>query len=269
MNNYLPVNPCCTEVVSTTNCNQVYQISNYGCVKNICKSNFPVTSDIVYNGIELTCTLIAPCDTISVVLQKIDAILCSLNNQIISLTEQIEGLTDQIEEAETDITLIFDTLEDCCTTTTTTTLSCVSYLYEIELVECEGCLKIETIYISNSELLTLSYFYLFNSTKMRVKRFLGCSQEPAQNDILNSSGNENCEEIVCPTTTTTTTTTLEECKILKIVSEGTDAVYTAIDCTGKIFGEAVPDEGSVMTPCIFPSSVVLFNAQIDEINPCI
>jgi hypothetical protein len=193
MNNYLPVNPCCTEVVSTTNCNQVYQISNYGCVKNICKSNFPVTSDIVYNGIELTCTLIAPCDTISVVLQKIDAILCSLNNQIISLNEQIVELTENITEAENDITVIFDTLEDCCTTTTTTTL----------------------------------------------------------------------------TPTTTTTTTLEECKILKIISEGTDAVYTAIDCTGKIFGEAIPDEGSVVTPCIFPSSVVLFNAQIDDSNPCI
>jgi hypothetical protein len=124
MNNYLPVNPCCTEVVSTTNCNQVYQISNYGCVKNICKSNFPVTSDIVYNGIELTCTLIAPCDTMSVVLQKIDAILCSLNSQIISLTEQIEELTDQVEDAETDISLIFDTLENCCTTTTTTTINC-------------------------------------------------------------------------------------------------------------------------------------------------
>jgi hypothetical protein len=183
MNNYLPVNPCCTEVVSTTNCNQVYQISNYGCVKNICKSNFPVTSDIIYNGIELTCTLIAPCDTISVVLQKIDAILCSLNNQIISLNEQIVELTENITEAENDITVIFDTLEDCCTTTTTTTI--------------------------------------------------------------------------------------EECKILKIISEGTDAVYTAIDCTGKIFGEAIPDEDSVMTPCIFPSSVVLFNAQIDKIYPCI
>jgi hypothetical protein len=124
MNNYLPVNPCCTEVVSTTNCNQVYQISNYGCVKNICKSDFPVTSDIVYNGIELTCTLISPCDTMSVVLQKIDAILCSLNSQIISLTEQIEELTEQIEDAETNISLIFDILENCCTTTTTTTITC-------------------------------------------------------------------------------------------------------------------------------------------------
>jgi hypothetical protein len=122
MNNYLPVNPCCTEVVSTTNCNQVYQISNYGCVKNICKSDFPVTSDIIYNGIELTCTLISPCDTMSVVLQKIDAILCSLNSQIISLTEQIEELTISITEAEENITIIFGILENCCTTTTTTSL---------------------------------------------------------------------------------------------------------------------------------------------------
>jgi hypothetical protein len=124
MYNYLPKNQCCPETTPTNNCNQNYQISSYGCVKNICKTNFPVTSEVVYNGIELTCTLINPCDTVSVALQKIDLLLCSLNNQIISLTEEVEELTEQLEEAENNISIIVNILEDCCpqSTTTTTTL---------------------------------------------------------------------------------------------------------------------------------------------------
>jgi hypothetical protein len=78
-----------------------------------------------------------------------------------------------------------------------------------------------------------------------------------------------CETIWACETTTTTTTIVEECKILKIDSIGNDAVYTAMDCTGKIIGEAIPNEGGVTTVCVFPSTVVLVNAEITLITPCI
>jgi hypothetical protein len=130
---YLPVNPCCTDIVINDVCGCSSTITNSGCNTNDpCSTNLTASSTIVYNGPALTCTTAEPCDTLNVILQKIDEIICNLLSQINILTTQVNNISSQVLIINNDISDIYNTLDVCCpvTTTTTTTLylPCRSFL---------------------------------------------------------------------------------------------------------------------------------------------
>lgn len=102
---FLPVNTCgCTATVSSC---------NNSCNDN-CTSNPILSSNIVYNGPALTCTTIEPCNTLNIVLQKIDGIICDLVLEVNTLNALVITITDQIETINNNITSINNTLDVCC-----------------------------------------------------------------------------------------------------------------------------------------------------------
>ena len=121
---YLPVNPCCTDVVLNTPCGCSSTITNTGCNTNLCGTNLTASSTIVYDGPALTCTTAEPCDTLNVILQKIDNIICNLLTQINTLTTQVTNINTQIVTINNSIISINNQLDGCCVTTTTTTTTC-------------------------------------------------------------------------------------------------------------------------------------------------
>ena len=109
--------------VNTCNCTATTSSCNNSCNDN-CTSSPILSSNIVYNGPALTCTTIEPCNTLNIVLQKIDAVICALLTEIDILNNQVVTITDDIEIINNNITSINNTLDVCCnggTTTTTTT----------------------------------------------------------------------------------------------------------------------------------------------------
>ena len=120
---YLPVNPCCTEVVLNSPCGCSSTITNGGCNDNPCGTHLTASSTIVYDGPALSCTTAEPCDTLNVILQKIDEIICNLLTQINILNIQINNINNQILIIEGDIFNIYNQLGECCTTTTSTSSS--------------------------------------------------------------------------------------------------------------------------------------------------
>jgi hypothetical protein len=119
---FLPVNPCCTDVVLNTPCGCSSTITNSGCNNNDpCSTHLTASSTIVYDGPVLPCIVAEPCDTLNVILQKIDEIICNLLTQINYLTNQVTNITNQIIMINGDIINIYNTLGECCGATTTTT----------------------------------------------------------------------------------------------------------------------------------------------------
>jgi hypothetical protein len=130
---FLPVNPCCTDVVLNSPCGCSSTTSNNGCGESQCGTNVILSSNVLYNGPVLDCIIAEPCDTLNVILQKIDEIMCNLLTQINTLNIQVTNITTQIININSDIVNINNTLAVCCggaTTTTTTTLCpCTYYQY--------------------------------------------------------------------------------------------------------------------------------------------
>jgi hypothetical protein len=123
---YLPVNPCCTDVVLNDPCGCNSVITNTGCnTNNPCSTHLTASSTIVYDGPALTCTTAEPCDKLNVILQKIDEIICNLLTQINILTVQVNNITTQIITINGDIININNQLDVCCNVTTTTTTTAV------------------------------------------------------------------------------------------------------------------------------------------------
>lgn len=120
---FLPVNPCCTDVVINSPCGCGSTIGNCSCNNNSCGTNLTASSTIVYDGPALTCTTAEPCDTLNVILEKIDQIICNLLTQINILTNQVTNITTQIITINGDIINIYNQLAVCCTTTTSTSSS--------------------------------------------------------------------------------------------------------------------------------------------------
>lgn len=119
---FLPVNPCCTDVVLNTPCGCSSTIANSGCNNNNpCSTHLTASSTIVYDGPVLPCIVAEPCDTLNVILQKIDEIICNLLTQINYLSNQVTNITNQIIMINGDIINIYNTLGECCGATTTTT----------------------------------------------------------------------------------------------------------------------------------------------------
>lgn len=125
---FLPVNPCCTDVVINDVCGCSSVITNSGCNTNDpCSTTLTASSTVIYNGPALTCTTAEPCDTLNVVLQKIDEVICNLLSQISTLTTQVNNINSQILIINNDISDIQDTLDVCCGVTTTTTTTVYPY----------------------------------------------------------------------------------------------------------------------------------------------
>ena len=123
---FLPVNPSCSNVVINDPCGCSSVISNNGCNNNNpCSTNLTASSTIVYNGPVLACTSAEPCDTLNVILQKFDSIICNLLTQINTLTVQVNNITNQILNINSDIVTINNTLDQCCNVTTTTTTTTI------------------------------------------------------------------------------------------------------------------------------------------------
>jgi hypothetical protein len=123
---FLPVNPCCTDVVINNPCGCSSTITNSSCNNNNpCSTQLTVSSTIVYNGPTLPCIVAEPCDTLNVVLQKIDEIICNLLTQINYLTNQVTNITNQVIAINADIINIYNTLDECCSATTTTTTTLI------------------------------------------------------------------------------------------------------------------------------------------------
>jgi hypothetical protein len=119
---FLPVNPCCTDVVLNTPCGCSSTITNSGCNNNNpCSTHLTASSTIVYDGPTLPCIVAEPCDTLNVILQKIDEIICNLLTQINYLNNQVTNITNQVITINGDIINIYNTLGECCSATTTTT----------------------------------------------------------------------------------------------------------------------------------------------------
>jgi len=122
---FLPVNPCCTDVVLNSPCGCSSTITNGGC-NNPCGTNLTASSTIVYDGPALSCTTAEPCDTLNVILQKIDEIICNLLTQINILNIEIINIKNEITNINNNITNIYNILGECCTTTTSTSSSSTS-----------------------------------------------------------------------------------------------------------------------------------------------
>ena len=119
---FLPVNPCCTDVVLNTPCGCSSTITNSGCNNNDpCSTHLTASSTIVYDGPTLPCIVAEPCDTLNVILQKIDEIICNLLTQINYLNNQVTNITNQVITINGDIINIYNTLGECCSATTTST----------------------------------------------------------------------------------------------------------------------------------------------------
>jgi len=105
---YLPVNPCCTDVVlnnpcgCTSTCNQC---------TNSCGTNGTVSSTVVYDGPTLPGSGVEACDTINVALSKIDSVLVELKSQVATNTSDIASIKEQIISINSQITNINN---NCC-----------------------------------------------------------------------------------------------------------------------------------------------------------
>lgn len=105
---YLPVNPCCSNVVINSPCG-----CNESCnsTTNLCGTNGHLSSEVVYNGPTLPTTGVEACDTLNVALSKIDEVLSALLTQQALNTAQINAITEQINNINSQITVISNT---CC-----------------------------------------------------------------------------------------------------------------------------------------------------------
>jgi uncharacterized protein (TIGR02145 family) len=121
-------------------------------------------------------------------------------------------------------------------TTTTTTTICTSWRYSIDWVYCENCTLSGPAVITNSEPLTLYKFYYLNGFKIGIKEYLGCTNTVAEYNILNSSQEDICIDVICPPTTTTTTT---NCCTLPDVTIGTQ-IWTACNLDVSTYRDGTP-----------------------------
>ena len=228
---YLPVNPCCTDVVLNTPCGCSSTITNSGCNTNDpCSTHLTASSTIVYDGPALTCTTAEPCDTLNVILQKIDEIICNLLGQINTLNNQLNNITSQVLYINGEITDIYNVLDVCCNVTTTTTSSSSSTTTTTTLHPCES-------------------FSLTNTGEEPVAIIITDCDTQVQEAIVLLPGDTNIcvvtdsplnvpgTVIVVPNgpcgPTTTTTTTLPACNCITFSNTDVDSqTFSYNDCSG-------------------------------------
>jgi hypothetical protein len=241
---FLPVNPCCTDVVLNTPCGCSSTITNGGCNNNDpCSTHLTASSTVVYDGPTLSCIVAEPCDTLNVILQKIDEIICNLLTQINYLTNQVTNITNQIITINGDIIDIYNTLGECCGATTTTTSTTTAAPCESFSLDNTGDAPVAIIITDcitgDQEAIVL----LPGETNICVETD---SPLTVPGTVI-VTPNGPCGPTTTTTTTlvptTTTTTTAIACECLTFYNgDSRSQVVTYTDCNGIV------DEGFVIDP---------------------
>jgi len=100
---YLPVSSCCTDVVLNTPCGCSSTINNIGCGNNDpCSTHTILSSNVIYNGPILPCIIAEPCDTLNVILQKIDQVICNLLSEVSILQNQVNNINSELSTINED-----------------------------------------------------------------------------------------------------------------------------------------------------------------------
>jgi hypothetical protein len=229
---FLPVNPSCSNVVINDPCGCSSVISNSGCNNNNpCSTILTASSTVVYDGPALSCIIAEPCDTLNVILQKIDSIICNLLSQINALNIQVGNITTQILNINSEIINIDNILSEGCpepaTTTSTTT----------------------AVPITTTTTTTVTPTTTTTTTAVPITTTTTTTVTPTTTTTTTVTPTTTTTTTVAPTTTTTTTACLCLSGTVTIDQADIDAsddgtVYVSYqDCDGHGFCD--PE-----TPCI-------------------
>jgi hypothetical protein len=247
---FLPVNPCCTDVVLNTPCGCSSTITNGGCNNNNpCSTHLTASSTIVYDGPVLPCIVAEPCDTLNVILQKIDEIICNLLTQINYLNNQVTNITNQVITINGDIINIYNILDECCsattTSTTTTAAPCESFSLDNTGTEAVAIIITDCI-TGDQEAIVL----LPGETNICVETD---SPLTVPGTVI-VTPNGPCGPTTTTTTTiaptTTTTTTSYACECITIYNGDSNLqIVTYTDCNGIVNEVIVIDPFETVQVC--------------------
>lgn len=241
---FLPVNPCCTDVVLNTPCGCSSTITNSGCNNNDpCSTHLTASSTIVYDGPTLPCIVAEPCDTLNVILQKIDEIICNLLTQINYLNNQVTNITNQVITINGDIINIYNTLGECCSATTTTTSTTTAAPCESFSLNNTGddpvAIIITDCVTGEQEAIVL----LPGDTNICVETDSPLTVPGTVIVTPNGPCGPTTTTTTSSSSTTTTTTTASPCECLTFYNGDSNLqVVTYTDCNGVV------DEGFVIDP---------------------
>lgn len=231
---FLPVNPCCTDVVINDPCGCSSVITNSGCNNNDpCNTHLTASSTIVYDGPTLPCIVAEPCDTLNVILQKIDEIICNLQTQINYLSNQVTNITNQVIAINGDIINIYNTLDECCSATTTSTTTTIAIPCESFSLDNTGVDPVAVIITDCNTGEQSAIVLLPGVTNICVETD---SPLTVPGTVI-VTPNGPCGPTTTTTTTivptTTTTTTALPCECLTFYNGSiSDQEITYIDCNG-------------------------------------
>jgi hypothetical protein len=232
---FLPVNPCCTDVVLNTPCGCSSTITNSGCNNNNpCSTHLTASSTIVYDGPVLPCIVAEPCDTLNVILQKIDEIICNLLTQINYLTNQVTNITNQIIIINGDIINIYNILDECCGATTTTTSTTTAAPCESFSLDNTGpdpvAIIITDCITGEQEAIVL----LPGATDICVETDSPLTVPGTVIVTPNGPCGPTTTTTTSSSSTTTTTTTVSPCECLTFYNDSVSSQeITYIDCNGE------------------------------------
>ena len=233
---YLPVNPCCTDVVLNDPCGCSSVITNSGCNSNDpCSTNLTASSTIVYDGLALSCIIAEPCDTLNVILQKIDQIICNLLTQINTLNIQVHNITTQITNINGDIININNQLAGCCNATTTSTTTAAPILCESFSLTNTGASPVAIIITDCDTGEQEAIVLLPGDTDICVLTDSPLNIPGGVIAVPNGPCGTTTTSTTLPPSTTTTTTTAFPCECLTFTNTDESAIDHNIsynDCLG-------------------------------------
>ena len=232
---FLPVNPCCTDVVLNSPCGCSSTVTNSGCNSNDpCSTNLTASSTIVYDGPILPCIVAEPCDTLNVILQKIDEIICNLQTQINYLTNQVNSITTQVISINSDVINIYNTLGECCSATTTSTSTTIPAPCESFSLTNTGVDPVAVIITDCETQIQEAIVLMPGDTNICV---VTDSQLTVPGTVI-VVPNGPCGTTTTTTTivpTTTTTTTAYACECLTFYNNDVDIhTISYTDCSGSL-----------------------------------
>ena len=152
------------------------------------------------------------------------------------------------------------------TTTTTTTIEPLRYFYNATFYNCGDCVTPSGAgSFNNSQPLTAGMYYINSSgIIIYINSFNSVTPGISTNNILDSSQQVNCGDIVCPTTTTTTT-----------IEPTTTTTTTAMVLPSvTVCGRTITNENSTLTvlsdgtPIPYASNITEWNDYITNGTPC-
>jgi len=129
------------------------------------------------------------------------------------------------------------------TSTSSTTIfnpPCTAYIYFVDTYNCD-CLQVGYGEIINSETLTIGkwYYLPFGNHKILVTGFSSCDFVP-NTFILDSSQQNNCVDVICPSTTSTTTSSTTT----NLLTSSTTTTTTSISITTSTSTTSTPTTSS-------------------------